>query len=88
MLAVGHGGCSSYERRNPGAILHRRIDPVGKRSAGVRPAAGAHAVVGAMLGDNERARFVQIEHLPGPWPLLMAGSSPRRRPCRKAESDR
>jgi hypothetical protein len=53
----------------------------------VRPAAGAHAVVGAMLGDDERARFGQIERLPGPWPLLMA-SSPRRRPCRKAESDR
>jgi hypothetical protein len=39
----------------------------------VRPAAGAHAVVGAVLGDDERARFGQIEHLPGLWPLLMAG---------------
>jgi hypothetical protein len=28
-------------------------------------AAGAPAIVRAMLGDNERARFRQVEHLPG-----------------------
>src|SRR5579863_5052757 len=54
-----------HEGRDPGAILHRRVDPVGKRGARVRPAAGAYAVVGAMLGDDEWARFGQIEHLPG-----------------------
>jgi hypothetical protein len=31
----------------------------------VRPAAGAHAAVSTVLGDDERARLGQIEYMPG-----------------------
>jgi hypothetical protein len=47
------------------AILHRRVDAVGKGSATARPAALAHQVMGAMLGDDERAGRGQVKYLPG-----------------------
>jgi hypothetical protein len=37
-----------HECRDPWAVLHRRLDPVGKQGPAARPAAGAPAVMGAM----------------------------------------
>jgi len=68
-----------HERRDPRAILHRRVDPIGKRGAGVRPATGAHAVMGAMLGDDERSRLGQVKHLASVVAATHGG-----RPCRTA----
>jgi hypothetical protein len=54
---IGHDG------GNPRAILHGRVDTEGKPGAAVRAAGGAAAVMGAMLGDDERRRLRQVEHL-------------------------
>ena len=54
-----------HECRDPRAILHRCVDPVGKPRPRMRPAAGALAVMSAMFDDDEGRRLGQIEDLAG-----------------------
>jgi len=54
-----------HECRDPRAVLHRCVDPVGKPRTRMRPAAGAPAVMSAMFGDDEGRRLGQIEDLAG-----------------------
>ena len=54
-----------HERADPRAVLHRRVDAVRKQRTRLRAASSAPAIVRTMLGDDERPRLGQIEHLPG-----------------------
>ena len=54
-----------YERTDPRAVLHGRVDGFRKRRPRLRAAIGAAAIVRTMLGDDEGPRVGQIEHLPG-----------------------
>ena len=54
-----------HKRADPRAVLHRRVDAVRKQRPRLRAASGASAIVRTMLGDDERPRLGQIEHLPG-----------------------
>ena len=54
-----------HESADPRAVLHGRVDAVGKRRPRLRAAGGASAIVCTMFGDDERLRLGQIEHLPG-----------------------
>ena len=54
-----------YERADPRAVLHGRVDAFRKRRPRLRAAIGTAAIVRAMLGDDEGPRVGQIEHLPG-----------------------
>ena len=54
-----------YERTDPRAVLHGRVDAFRKRRPRLRAAIGAAAIVRTMLGDDEGPRVGQIEHLPG-----------------------
>ena len=53
-----------YERTDPRAVLHGRIDAFRKWRPRLRAAIGAAAIVRTMLGDDEGPRVGQIEHLP------------------------
>ena len=52
-----------HEGRDSGAVLHRRVDAIGKRRARLRAAGGALAIVRTMFGDDERLRLGQIKYL-------------------------
>ena len=54
-----------HEGADPFAVLHRRGHPVGERRPRLRAARRTAAAVRAVLGDDQRLRFGQIEHLPG-----------------------
>jgi hypothetical protein len=54
-----------HKGSDPRAVLHRRRDPVGESRACLRAAGGAAAAMRAVLGDDQRPRLRQIEHLPG-----------------------
>ena len=53
-----------HERSDPFAVLHRGGYPFGERRPCLRAAGGATAMVRAVLGDDQRPWFRQIEHLP------------------------
>ena len=50
---------------DPLAILRRRGNALGKCRPRLRAAGRATAAIGAVLGNEQRPRFRQIEHLPG-----------------------
>ena len=52
-----------HESADPRAVLHGRVDAVGKRRPRLRSAGGTSAIVCTMFGDDERLRLGQIEHL-------------------------
>ena len=54
-----------HEGADPLAVLHRRTHPVGECRPRLTAAGRAAAAVRAMLGDDQRLRFGQIEYLPG-----------------------
>jgi len=54
-----------HECADPLAVLHRRGHPFGERRSRLRATGGATAAVCAVLRDDQRPRFRQIEHLPG-----------------------
>ena len=54
-----------HERTDPLAILHRCAHPVRERCSRLRSARGTAAAMRAVLGDDQRFRFRQIEPLPG-----------------------
>ena len=70
-----------HHRRDPRAVLHRRLDLIGKRG-GWRPAAGTQAIMGAMLGDDERGWLRQVEYLAGA--VAGAHGGRHRRPAGRA----
>ena len=45
------------ERGDPLAVLHRRVDPVGKQGPRMCPTGQASAIVRAMFGGDERCRL-------------------------------
>src|SRR5450759_4567442 len=55
-----------HERRDPLAVLHRRVDAFWKGGPRPHTAGRALAVVGAMFGNDGRPRGGQIEHLTDP----------------------
>ena len=55
----------NHDAGDPGAILHRGLHVVGKVRTGLGAARRADATVGTMLGDKERLRRGEVEHLPG-----------------------
>jgi hypothetical protein len=52
-----------HDRQEARAILHRGRDPLGKQRPGFPAAPAAAAAIRPMLGDDQRLRLGQIEHL-------------------------
>jgi hypothetical protein len=54
-----------HKGADPLAVLYRRAHPVGESRSRLHSARGTAAAMRAVLRDDQRSRFRQIEHLPG-----------------------
>jgi hypothetical protein len=59
--------------RDPRAVLHRRLDLIGKGGPAARPAACAPAIMDAMLGNDEGVGSGRSNTWRALWRALMAG---------------
>ena len=73
-----------HERRDPLAVLRRRIDAFGKGRPRPRAAGRALAVVGAMFGDDGRLRLGHCIKIEGDLSSVLSCFAARTSACRIA----